>query len=410
MKKEKKKVCIISAASIDLDNRLKKTISFFDSLDFDVVITTFTRNLASDANEWQADFELVDGCFFFQPSDNKSRILRILWNTLIFNPSRLFIPYSLPATGLGKRAASTRADLYYIIGIESVPEALYLTNKTKKPIIYDSYEYFASLLENEIYFKSSLKNKVFKHFEKKLVTNKSTTMIVVNEEIAQGYSSRYGVRMPEVIYNCSLESIKNIEKHNEITFYFQSYLRPTYNIEGLIDAFSEIKGDAKLVIQGEFLDKTYEDTLRQYIGMSKRVDDISLVGACGYDEVVKVAAHYDVGVFAYRKKSNGELNENNLLSLPNKFFTYISAGLCLASSSFPVQRRFIEQAGCGVLFDPDNVSDFIRTLQYLADHPLEVNIMRRHSLNLAKVLSIEETQKRFREIVYNVLKEGNPVG
>lgn len=398
------RVCILHANRVEKDFRLKKTVYFFSKYGAEVTIVTFPWNKVSNPDEWPCDFVYCGAQTYpIKPSNNKRWILRVLFNIVFMSPQKCFSKLFSPGFGLGKEALKINADLYYVVNIETVKEGLRILKKKSVPIIYDAYELFPRLLKKDFYFRNRKKSNQYYRFEKSLVNHSFVSTIVVNEEIADKYYIEYGCKRPNIIYNVAPEVVDKPEIHDGITFYFQSYLRPTYNIEGLIDAFSRIRGDAKLVIQGEFFDESYKMRLTQHISSSQRFEDISLLPACEYEDVVQSASRFDVGVDPINSKVNGVENESFRFALANKFFTYISAGLCVASSFYPVQKRFIDEHKCGITFDPNNADEFVGALQYLVDHPEEVKNMKNCALKLAQEINIYTEQEKFVQICEGAL-------
>lgn len=142
----------------------------------------------------------------------------------------------------------------------------------------------------------------------------------------------------------------------------------TRGILEVVRAMGLLGSEVRLQLGGKFPAPEFEALVRAQAGWSK-------VDALGWLDRVGVRNALDRSVAGLVT-----LHPiiNYLDSLPIKMFEYMSAGVPVIASNFPLWREIIEGNDCGLCVDPLDPAAIARAIDYLATHPQEAERMGRN--------------------------------
>jgi glycosyltransferase involved in cell wall biosynthesis len=60
---------------------------------------------------------------------------------------------------------------------------------------------------------------------------------------------------------------------------------------------------------------------------------------------------------------------NHIDSQPNKMFEYMSAGLPIITSNFPLWKEIVEGNSCGICVNPLESKEIAEAIEYIVSHP-----------------------------------------
>lgn len=146
----------------------------------------------------------------------------------------------------------------------------------------------------------------------------------------------------------------------------------------MVDALDCIDrgGDVRLRVVGAF----------QPIGLQTEIEALSgwsyieFLGWANRAQVAELLGNVRAGLVLFHPLPN------HIDAQPNKLFEYMSAGLPVIASDFPLWRRIVAGAGCGLLVDPMDPKAITEAMQWILDHPEEAEAMGRRGR-----LAVEET-------------------
>ena len=101
---------------------------------------------------------------------------------------------------------------------------------------------------------------------------------------------------------------------------------------------------------------------------------------------------------------------NFVNAMPIKLFEYMAAGIPVIASDFPLWRRIIGEAACGLLVDPQDPPAIARAMEYLLSHDAEAEAMGRRGRQAACELYNWKSEERALLKFYSKLLEPDASG
>ena len=161
------------------------------------------------------------------------------------------------------------------------------------------------------------------------------------------------------------ELTKNIswnDKKNEVCYVGGiSYIR---GIKEVVKSL-EVIHPTRLNLVGVFAEKDLEAELKNYKGWSK----VNEVGFISRNEVADVMSDSKAGIVTFYPE------QNHINAQPNKIFEYMSAGLPVIASDFPLWKDIVMGNSCGICVDPLSPKEIGEAINYIISSPVQAQKM-----------------------------------
>jgi len=274
-----------------------------------------------------------------------------------------------------REAQQVDADIYHFHDPELIPVGLLLRTARKK-VIYDVHEDVPKDILSKFYL-PLWSRKLLSWFAgevQALSSRHFSAVVAVTPSIAERFRAT----------NCHTVVVRNFPYSDELSRTFESSpweSRPPVvayigtitaqrGIREMVHAMALLPDSlgAKLELAGnEIPEHCHPRELRAHPGWVRVEHRVIL----GRDGVAQLLSRSRVGLVLFHPKPN------HWEAMPNKLFEYMSAGLPVIASDFPLWREMIAGSGCGMLVDPLDPSAIAKAIEYLLAHPNEAREMGR---------------------------------
>ncbi|MEM9999140.1 MAG: glycosyltransferase family 4 protein [Bacteroidota bacterium] len=261
--------------------------------------------------------------------------------------------------------ASARIDLWHASDLYTLPAMARAARRTNRPLVFDSRELYAHLDATE---DAPLKRWLWTTIERRHI-QQADLVLTVNDAIADRLAAAYGIARPMVQHN--LPPVRTVARTTRLRdelgipettpiLLYQGLLRVGRGLPQTLDALRDVPNVA-LVVIGE---GPFEDEARRLAAPLRFPDGgarVRFVPFTPPDVLPSYTASADVGLVLIESRT-----ESLRLSLPNKLFEYLAAGLPVVASALPKLGRVVDEYGVGLTVDVNDRTALVDALQHIA--------------------------------------------
>ncbi|WP_297888145.1 glycosyltransferase family 4 protein [Sulfurihydrogenibium sp.] len=292
-------------------------------------------------------------------------------------------------------AVNQKADVYHFHDPELIPVGLKL-KKLGKKVIYDVHEDVPRHILTKPYLNRFIKPIVSKMFEiyENYAAKKFDVIITATPYIRD--------RFKEI--NKNTVDINNYPKIDELYEPVNwdirkneiCYIGGITKIRGIEEVIKALEyTNTTLHLAGNFESKELEEYIKSLKGWSK----VRYYGFVGRDKVKEILKNVKIGLVTLYPTIN------YLDSLPVKMFEYMSAGIPVIASNFPLWKEIIERNNCGICVDPLNPKEIANGINYLLENDHIAKTMGENGRKLVMTkYNWENEEKKLLDIYFKILK------
>lgn len=255
-----------------------------------------------------------------------------------------------------KKALSLDCDIYHFHDPELLPYGLKLKRRGKK-VIYDAHEDVPKQILGKFWINKYLRKTVatsFRTYENYVAKRLSyifTATPFIRDRFVQINPNTIDVNNFPLLSELAEETAWE-QKKNEICYI--GGISQIRGIAELVDAMEHLP-DVRLNLAGSFSQSSFEAQVKEKAGWSQ----VNAYGHVSRKETAQIMSQSRVGMVTFLPLPN------HVDAQPNKMFEYMSAGIPVVGSDFPLWNDILVKNDCGLCVDPENpqaIADAVKVL------------------------------------------------
>jgi len=360
----KKRIVVSVTSDLVSDNRVHKVCSTLVEMNFQVILTG--RVLSGSLNPEGRNYSTRR----FRLPFKKGPLFYAAFNIRLF----LYLLFS-------------KFDVLLSNDLDTLPANFFIAKIKKKPLIYDSHEYFTQVPE---LVRRPKVQRIWEWMERQMVPHVDAAYTVCNS-IAEIYTQKYGVPF-RVVRNLPFASDQAIaiddEGSDKIVLY-QGAVNEGRGLEQAIHAVKFLDG-IRLVIAGDGDKRKVLQKLVEDEGIS---DKVEFMGRLPIHQLVKLTHRAAVGLSIEK-----DIGLNYHFALPNKLFDYIQAQVPVLVTNLPEMVAVVNRYEIGVVISDLNSQNLAAVLADMVSNSEKRKVWKNNLKQAARELVWEKEERMLYQI------------
>jgi glycosyltransferase involved in cell wall biosynthesis len=305
-----------------------------------------------------------------------------------------------------RAAAECRADCILVRDLPLALTALAVGRRLGVPVVYDMAEVYPEFLRDRVEFgRASLLDRLVKSPRAATLVERAVlrraAVIVVSEE-SRDRCLRMGVAPDRLVHvgntPADVDAIDAVRRDparddpafDDFVLLFVGILMWDRGVADVVRALPAIRAafpKTRLVVAGDGDERV---PIERLIGELRLEPCVDLLGWKDHASLPELYAKSDVGLLPFLAGRHVKI------TLANKLFDYMAAGLPIVASDLPPMRRVIDETNAGVLFTPGDPAALAEaTIGLLRDGATRRRLAQNGRRAAAQKYNWREDEKRF---------------
>jgi len=260
-----------------------------------------------------------------------------------------------------RKALEIDADIYHFHDPELIPIGLLLKRKGKR-VVYDVHEDVPRQNLSKPYIPAAFRKPIsgmieaLEAFSARRFDGVVTATPYINRRFLELGANAVNVNNYPLIGELD-SAVPWAEKQDEV--FYVGAISAIRGVREIVRSCEFLKSPTRLNLAGRFSESAVETELKSYPGWT-RVNELGFLDRAGVRDVLKRSV---AGLVTFHPLPN------HIYAQPNKMFEYMSAGIPVIASNFPLWREIIETNDCGLCVNPLDPRAIATAIDHLVMNP-----------------------------------------